>query len=47
MSTRVSVAFGALFGSLRYDDEHFDDVDHALNAQFGLESDAAHGRPGL
>lgn len=35
--SRVDVAFGLLSGRLGYDDEHFDDVDHALNALFGLE----------
>lgn len=35
--SRIDIAFGALSGRLHYDDEHFDDVDDALNAQFGLE----------
>lgn len=44
MATRANVPFGALSGSLDYDDEHFDDVDHALNAQFGLCGGSGAGR---
>ncbi|MGB3896172.1 MAG: type II toxin-antitoxin system prevent-host-death family antitoxin [Mycolicibacter sinensis] len=39
--SRVDIAFGALSGRLHYDDEHRDDVDDALNAQFGIECPAS------
>ncbi|MEB3050079.1 type II toxin-antitoxin system prevent-host-death family antitoxin [Mycolicibacter sp. MYC123] len=34
---RLDIAFGVAAGRIGYDDEHFDDVDPAINALFGTE----------
>lgn len=35
--TRMDIAFGGLAGQIRYDAEHFDDVDSDIAALFGIE----------
>ncbi|OBA80137.1 prevent-host-death protein [Mycobacterium sp. 1164966.3] len=35
--TRVDIVFGVLAGRLRYNADHFDDVDSDLNKLFGIE----------